>query len=69
MRKITVECTNQGYCSNYGIKHELDAYKGYLPKQYDCTECGSTMSIEKTEDKEDQKQAESSPEEGPETAR
>ena len=71
MRKITITCLNEGFCNNYGIKHEIDAYKGYMAKEHRCTGCLSTMVMEITDDGQavDHKTAESKQEEGPETAR
>lgn len=64
MQRITIECTNEGFCKNYGVKRDLPAYIGYIGQSYICNECHSHMHMEFADDDVKSKQ-----EEGPETAR
>lgn len=48
MKKVTIECTNEGMCSNYGKVYEIEITMGYYvkPQQYLCSECDSVMYVE-----------------------
>lgn len=50
MKKIIITCTNEGFCSKFNVEYELDAYAGYVPKEFICPECGSDMDMERKED-------------------